>query len=193
MCCRVTPAPAEPGTGPARPDLIGQCIRLGKTVFVLQAPRQPRGLGNPRFGSNGSCRPSPTRDGREHVSCFSLFTMSKAFRSSRNADSITCGDAVSASAHCTAMRGSPRRAAVAALEARGRSCRDTLVGRGGLEPPTSRLSGVRSNHLSYRPSEYCEGRTLAASTCPDGHAWYLVEASGIEPLTYWLQTSRSPS
>ena len=27
-----------------------------------------------------------------------------------------------------------------------------MVGRGGLEPPTSRLSGVRSNHLSYRPS-----------------------------------------
>ena len=26
-----------------------------------------------------------------------------------------------------------------------------MVGRGGLEPPTSRLSGVRSNHLSYRP------------------------------------------
>ena len=25
------------------------------------------------------------------------------------------------------------------------------MGRGGLEPPTSRLSGVRSNHLSYRP------------------------------------------
>lgn len=27
-----------------------------------------------------------------------------------------------------------------------------VVGRGGLEPPTSRLSGVRSNHLSYRPT-----------------------------------------
>src|SRR3546814_5442770 len=27
----------------------------------------------------------------------------------------------------------------------------SVVGRGGLEPPTSRLSGVRSNHLSYRP------------------------------------------
>ena len=27
-----------------------------------------------------------------------------------------------------------------------------MVGRGGLEPPTSRLSGVRSNHLSYRPA-----------------------------------------
>ena len=28
----------------------------------------------------------------------------------------------------------------------------TVVGLGGLEPPASPLSGVRSNHLSYRPS-----------------------------------------
>ena len=28
------------------------------------------------------------------------------------------------------------------------------VGLSGLEPPTSRLSGVRSNHLSYRPFRY---------------------------------------
>ena len=27
----------------------------------------------------------------------------------------------------------------------------TMVGLGGLEPPASPLSGVRSNHLSYRP------------------------------------------
>ena len=31
------------------------------------------------------------------------------------------------------------------------SAPENVVGRGGLEPPTSRLSGVRSNHLSYRP------------------------------------------
>ena len=34
----------------------------------------------------------------------------------------------------------------------------TLVGLGGLEPPTSPLSGVRSSHLSYRPNA---GSTLA--------------------------------
>ena len=36
----------------------------------------------------------------------------------------------------------------------GASRRDgeILVGLGGLEPPTSPLSGVRSNHLSYRPN-----------------------------------------
>ena len=48
-----------------------------------------------------------------------------------------------------------------------------LVGRGGLEPPTSRLSGVRSNHLSYRPN--------------------LVERIGIEPMTPCLQSRCSPS
>ena len=36
-----------------------------------------------------------------------------------------------------------------------------MVGRGGLEPPTSRLSGVRSNHLSYRPEPLaCFGQSL---------------------------------
>ena len=30
-----------------------------------------------------------------------------------------------------------------------------VVGLGGLEPPTSRLSGVRSNRLSYRPRCQC--------------------------------------
>ena len=29
-----------------------------------------------------------------------------------------------------------------------------MVGTSGLEPPTSRLSGVRSNHLSYAPMAF---------------------------------------
>jgi hypothetical protein len=32
-----------------------------------------------------------------------------------------------------------------------------LVGLGGVEPPTSPLSGVRSNQLSYRPGVLCLG------------------------------------
>ena len=34
---------------------------------------------------------------------------------------------------------------------RGTSLLKGLVGLGGFEPPTSPLSGVRSNQLSYRP------------------------------------------
>ena len=32
-----------------------------------------------------------------------------------------------------------------------------MVGLGGLEPPTSPLSGARSNHLSYRPKDLRSG------------------------------------
>ena len=37
-----------------------------------------------------------------------------------------------------------------------------MVGLGGLEPPTSPLSGVRSSHLSYRPNVLA-GNTLTLS------------------------------
>ena len=38
------------------------------------------------------------------------------------------------------------------ISSAGRACRlSLLVGLSGLEPPTSRLSGVRSNRLSYKP------------------------------------------
>ena len=53
-----------------------------------------------------------------------------------------------------------------------KSAKGAMVGRGGLEPPTSRLSGVRSNHLSYRP-------ILARHAEAGG----LVEPIGIEPMT----------
>ena len=40
-----------------------------------------------------------------------------------------------------------------------------VVGLGGLEPPTSRLSGVRSNHLSYEPINLAT--TYSPSQSPD--------------------------
>ena len=41
-----------------------------------------------------------------------------------------------------------------------------VVGSSGLEPPTSRLSGVRSNHLSYEPiSVAVRGLAIYRPTC----------------------------
>ena len=39
-----------------------------------------------------------------------------------------------------------------------------MVGLSGLEPPTSPLSGVRSNHLSYRPNVLSQ---LSGGACRD--------------------------
>jgi hypothetical protein len=41
--------------------------------------------------------------------------------------------------------------------------RGNVVGLGGLEPPTSRLSGARSSQLSYRPRGLPRRKTLTAS------------------------------
>src|SRR5436190_21834297 len=51
-----------------------------------------------------------------------------------------------------------------------------MVGLGGIEPPTSPLSGVRSSHLSYRPGQRSRVSELRDSsykfrprwTCPVG-------------------------
>ena len=70
-----------------------------------------------------------------------------------------------------------------------RHCR--VVGLDGLEPSTSRLSGVRSNHLSYKPfssrSFGIGSRHLSVSFCR------LVEMMGFEPMTPCLQGRCSPS
>ena len=44
-----------------------------------------------------------------------------------------------------------------------------MVGLGGLEPPTSRLSGVRSNHLSYKPMLVLA--TVVVSSSSDALWW----------------------
>ena len=65
-----------------------------------------------------------------------------------------------------------------------------VVGVGGLEPPTLRLSGVRSNHLSYTPRHAgpkiravpgpSQGGPAARRDCAEGG---VVEPDGIEPTT----------
>ena len=60
-----------------------------------------------------------------------------------------------------------------------------MVGWSGLEPPTSRLSGVCSNLLSYKPMWFFCGFKLTFKP--------LVEINGIEPLTPCLQSRCSPS
>ena len=59
-----------------------------------------------------------------------------------------------------------------------------VVGTSGFEPPTSRLSGARSNQLSYAPVRYAV--LLAPSFC-------LVEMMGFEPMTPCLQGRCSPN
>ena len=59
-----------------------------------------------------------------------------------------------------------------------------VVGSSGLEPPTSRLSGARSNHLSYEPIKlFGVSRSLSP----------LVEMMGFEPMTPCLQGRCSPN
>jgi hypothetical protein len=58
-------------------------------------------------------------------------------------------------------------------------CHLTVVGLGGFEPPTSRLSGVRSNQLSYRPSLKCLFWSYAASLFKNDVLGVLTYASGI--------------
>ena len=55
------------------------------------------------------------------------------------------------------------------------------VGLSGLEPPTSRLSGVRSNQLSYKPS-YNSGSHLLSHTVSSAvpsAAWVLTIVFGM--------------
>ena len=63
-----------------------------------------------------------------------------------------------------------------------------LVGSSGLEPPTSRLSGVCSNQLSYEPVDGGGKRIRTDDPLP-----WMVEVNGFEPMTPCLQGRCSTS
>ena len=82
-----------------------------------------------------------------------------------------------------------------------------LVGTSGLEPPTSRLSGARSNHLSYAPLWLIQCISFLTPffslrypplSIVKVKRWnlprkFLVEMMGFEPMTPCLQGRCSPS
>ena len=59
----------------------------------------------------------------------------------------------------------------------------SLMGLSGLEPPTSRLSGVRSNRLSYKPSVVSDARKFS----------FRMETKRFELSTPCLQGRCSPN
>ena len=64
-----------------------------------------------------------------------------------------------------------------------------LVGLGGLEPPTSRLSGVRSNRLSYKPIFFfCFGGHLLSHTVSSA----VPSAAQVLTIVFGMGTGVSP-
>src|SRR5690554_1253663 len=72
------------------------------------------------------------------------------------------------------------RMTVSPAKTRGAEPR-AMVGLGRLERPTSRLSGVRSNHLSYRPDQFAQAPCDAGKRNEDG---------GIPPCHFVLKKGR---
>ena len=59
--------------------------------------------------------------------------------------------------------------------------RKNLVGLSGLEPPTSPLSGVRSNHLSYKPIKVFCSLLFIRQSVWTLHKAYLLGKEVIQP------------
>ena len=62
---------------------------------------------------------------------------------------------------------------------------ESVVGLSGLEPPASPLSGVRSNHLSYRPKVSRFSREVRTWRCGllrrEPHVWWSLSGSNRRP------------
>ena len=70
----------------------------------------------------------------------------------RTGDPLLAKQVLSQLSYSPLLVSSERRIADRATLGPRRSCGTIMVGLGRLELPTSPLSGVRSNHLSYRPN-----------------------------------------
>ena len=61
-----------------------------------------------------------------------------------------------------------------------------MVGLSGLEPPTSRLSGVRSNRLSYKPMRVCDPGGDEGIRTPDPLlAGQVLSQLSYTPIGFW--------
>ncbi len=63
-----------------------------------------------------------------------------------------------------------------------------MMGLSGLEPPTSRVSGVRSNRLSYKPSFYSSGSHLLSHTVTSA----VSSAAYVLTIVFGMGTGVSP-
>ena len=99
----------------------------------------------------------------------------------RRPGSCVASETIRPSARGARERMNARNERTAASMARRDRVRRAKMGLGGVEPPTSRLSGVRSNHLSYRPAQengtYTAG--LSQST-DDGSSSYAVRSHALQ-------------
>ena len=147
-----TPRQEAPGSASSeRPEgqteLTVSVIRLGKTVLVVPSPRRaplegshPRATPEREDASEPPLGPDPER----LVFC-SLHDVKLPDVAIRAVSDSNLPRSRDRTGRLIVGMNLPVGSKPASWPARG------LVGRGGVEPPTSRLSGVRSNHLSYRP------------------------------------------
>ena len=164
-----------PGTS-RRPPPPGWTVQA--TTSLYKRPSRQERTQGPAYPCLLTCLPTDGRRGAEHVACQRPST-----QRCTQARERTCMPADGLYHHHTMSkeqdpcrpaargiepmpqpglrgRGFPFGTAGPGPKPRGHAPKDaSLVGLGRLERPTSRLSGVRSNQLSYRPESHPKDRT----------------------------------